>query len=84
MTNVIPSVAMAEQAISVRLDAEAERALRFLMRGGTSRSEAIRSALLTASRAARYDQMAADAKRLAGNSDDRALVADLQEFFDEL
>jgi hypothetical protein len=35
-------------------------------------------------RAARYDRMAADAKRLADDPEDRALVAELQEFFGEV
>ena len=38
MTNVIRSADMAEKAISVRLDAEAQRALKFLMRDGTFRN----------------------------------------------
>lgn len=83
MTNVIRSEAMAEKAISVRLDAEAQRALEILVRDGTSQSEAIRSALLAASRAARYERMAADAKRLANDPQDRALIAEIRDFFDE-
>jgi hypothetical protein len=75
---------MADKAISVRLDAEAQRALVYLLRDGGSQSEAIRSALIAASRAARYDRMAADAKRLADDPEDRALVAELQEFFGEV
>ncbi|MFL5962281.1 MAG: hypothetical protein ACJ757_05245 [Gaiellaceae bacterium] len=74
---------MAEKAISVRLDAEAQRALEILVRDGTSQSEAIRSALLAASRAARYERMAADAKRLANDPQDRALIAEIRDFFDE-
>ena len=83
MTNVIPSEVMAEKAISVRLDTEAQRALELLMRDGTSQSEAIRSALIAASRAARYERMAADAKRLANDPQDRALIAEIRDFFDE-
>jgi Arc/MetJ-type ribon-helix-helix transcriptional regulator len=74
---------MAERAISVRLDADAQRALDVLMRDGTSQSAAIRAALLSASRAARYDRMAADAQRLAADPADRALIAELNDFFDE-
>jgi hypothetical protein len=84
MTNVIHSDAVAEKAISVRLDGEAERALRFLMRGGTSQSVAIRAALLSASRAARLDQMTEDAKRIGADPDDRAMIAELDQFFGEL
>jgi len=83
MTNVIRSEVMAEKAISVRLDAEAQHALELLVRDGTSQSEAIRSALIAASRAARYERMAADAKRLANDPQDRALIAEIRDFFDE-
>ena len=75
---------MAEKAISVRLDGEAQRALEFLVRDGISQSEAIRSALIAASRAARYERMAADAKRLGSDPHDRAIVAEIREFMDEL
>lgn len=83
MTNVIPSESMAERAISVRLDADAQRALEVLMRDGTSQSEAIRSALLAASRTARYGRMAVDAQRLSADPENQALIAELHEFFDE-
>ena len=83
MTNVIRYEVMAEKAISVRLDSEAQRALELLMRDGTSQSEAIRSALIAASRAARYERMAADAKRLGNDPQDRALIAEIRDFFDE-
>jgi Arc/MetJ-type ribon-helix-helix transcriptional regulator len=83
MTNVIQSIEMTERAISVRLDPEAQRALQRLMRNGMSQSEAIRSALIAASRSARHEQMSADARRLADDPQDRALVAEIGEFFDE-
>jgi len=75
---------MAEKAISVRLDAEAQRALELLVRDGMSQSEAIRSALIAASHAARYERMGVDAKRLANDPENIALIADIQEFFGEL
>jgi Arc/MetJ-type ribon-helix-helix transcriptional regulator len=75
---------MAEKAISVRLDAEAQRALQILMRSGASQSEAIRGALLTASRQALYEQLEADAKRVGADPADRAEVAELLEFMDAL
>lgn len=84
MTNVIQFRDVAEKAISVRLDAEAQRSLEFLMRDGVSRSDAIRSALLSAARQSRYEQMEADAKRIGNDPDDRALVAEIQEFLGEL
>ena len=84
MTNVIRSDEMADKAISVRLDAEAQRALKVLMRDGVSQSAAIRSALMNAARAERYAQMEADAERIANDPVDRAVIAELQEFFGEL
>jgi Arc/MetJ-type ribon-helix-helix transcriptional regulator len=84
MTNVIRSADMAEKAISVRLDAEAQRAVKFLMRDGASQSDAIRSALIGAARADRHAQVEADAKRIANDPVDRAVIVELQEFFGEL
>jgi len=83
MTIVIPSAHVVERAISVRLDAEAQRALEFLMRDGRSQSEAIRLALVTASTKARHDQMAEDAKRIANDPEDRAMIAEIRAFMDE-
>jgi Arc/MetJ-type ribon-helix-helix transcriptional regulator len=84
MTNVIRSVDMAEKAISVRLDTDAQRALEFLMRDGASQSDAIRSALISAARTDRHAQVEADAKRIANDPVDRAVIAEIQEFFGEL
>lgn len=84
MTKVIRSVDMADKAISVRLDADAQRALGILMEEGQSQSEAIRSALLTASRASIRAQVVEDAKRLGSDPADRALIAEIAEFMDEL
>ena len=84
MTNVIRSADMAEKAISVRLDTDAQRALEFLMRDGASQSDAIRSALVSAARADRHAQVEADAKRIANDPVDRAVIAEIQEFFGEL
>ena len=75
---------MAEKAISVRLDSQAQRALEVLMRSGASQSDAIRSALMSAARNARHEQMEEDAKRIANDPDDRARIAEIQEFFGEL
>jgi Arc/MetJ-type ribon-helix-helix transcriptional regulator len=75
---------MAEKAISVRLDTDAQRALEFLMRDGASQSDAIRSALNSAARADRHAQVEADAKRIANDPVDRAVIAEIQEFFGEL
>ncbi len=71
------------KAISVRLDDEAERALRLLQSTGLSRSEAIRSSLLaSADRMRRRSQLAAEVAALEVDADDRSemyAVASLME-----
>ena len=71
------------QAISVRLDDEAERALRALEAAGQSRSEAIRSALVSsAKRLRRRSALAAEAAALEADEADRdemLAVAELME-----
>ena len=84
MTNVIRSPDMAEKAISVRLNAEAQRALEWIMGHGYSQSEAIREALIRAARVREREQVAADARRIAADPVDRAEIAAIQEFFGEL
>jgi len=59
-------------AISVRLDDEAERALRLLEAAGLSRSEAIRSALVDSARRLRQRaELAAEVAALEGDDADR-------------
>jgi SOS response regulatory protein OraA/RecX len=84
MTNVIRYEAMTEKAVSVRLDAEAQRALSQLMARGASQSQAIRQALLDSARAAWMEQARADAERIGNDPDDRALMAEIREYMDEL
>src|SRR5207244_2106717 len=61
------------KAISVRLDDDAERALRALEASGLSRSEAIRASLLaSAQRLRRGKDLAAEAAALEADEDDRA------------
>jgi Arc/MetJ-type ribon-helix-helix transcriptional regulator len=71
------------QAISVRLDDEAIRALGQLEATGMTRSEAIRAALVeTASRRQDKQALAAEVAALEADQDDRAemlAVADLME-----
>ena len=71
------------QAISVRLDDEAERALRALEASGLSRSEAIRLALVdSARRLRRSSELAAEVAKLEADDTDRAemvIVAQLME-----
>lgn len=84
MTNVIRCAEVAEKAISVRLDAEAQRALETLMRDGASQSEVIRNALLIASRQEILEQMRRDAERVGVDPADRAEVAEILALMDEL
>jgi len=71
------------QAISVRLDNEATRALRALEAAGISRSEAIRAALIeSARRLRRRSELAAEVAALDADESDRAemlAVAGLME-----
>jgi Arc/MetJ-type ribon-helix-helix transcriptional regulator len=73
-----------DRAISVRLDEEATRALRVLMSGGQSQSEAIRVALLTAAREQLRGHLAEEAAALAQDEADRVAVAEVQEFMEKL
>jgi Arc/MetJ-type ribon-helix-helix transcriptional regulator len=84
MTNVIRCEAMAEKPISVRLDAEAQRALERLTENGVSQSQAIRQALIDAARAVWLERAEADAKRIGNDPVDRAAIAEVHAFFDEL
>jgi len=60
------------QAISVRLDDEADRALRALEAAGMTRSEAIRSALISsAQRLRRSSELAAEVAALEADEQDR-------------
>jgi hypothetical protein len=71
------------RAISVRLDDEADKALRILESSGMSQSEAIRSALLASVRRLRRSkELAAEVAALEADSDDREetlAVAELME-----
>jgi len=59
-------------AISVRLDEEADRALRALEASGMSRSEAIRSALINSARRLRMSsELAAEVATLEADDEDR-------------
>lgn len=60
------------QAISVRLDDEAERALRALEAAGMTRSEAIRTALIDSARRLRQrSELAAEVAALEADDADR-------------
>jgi hypothetical protein len=84
MTNVIRSCAVADRAISVRLDGEAQQALAWIMERGFTQSEAIREALVSAAQLREREQMEADAKRVGSDPLDREVIAELAEFFGEV
>jgi Arc/MetJ-type ribon-helix-helix transcriptional regulator len=73
------------QAISVRLDDEAIKALRALEASGMSRSEAIRTALVSASKRLRqHRDLAAEVAALESDEDDRAEMREVAAFMESL
>lgn len=73
------------QAISVRLDDEAVRALRALEAAGMSRSEAIRSALIeSARRLRRSSELAAEVAALEADEQDRAEMLEVAGLMESL
>ena len=71
-----------DKAISIRLDDEAQEALRALTGSGRSQSEAVREAIVELARRGRRGDLAAEAKLLSDDREDRvekARVADLME-----
>lgn len=73
------------KAISVRLDAEAERALAVIEATGVTRSEAIRSALLAAAeRVRRRSALAAEAAALEADEHDRAEMLSIASMMESL
>jgi predicted transcriptional regulator len=73
------------QAVSVRLDDEAMRALARLEATGKTRSEAIRSALVeAASRLSNRDALAAEVAALEADEEDRAEMLAVAELMESL
>lgn len=73
------------KAISVRLDAEAERALAVIEATGVTRSEAIRSALLAAAESVRRrPALAAEAAALEADEHDRAEMLSIASMMESL
>ncbi len=68
--------------ISLRLDDESETALRELIAGGRTRSDAIRSALVAAAR--RRRDLAAEARMVREDPEDRAEMARVRELMESL
>jgi Arc/MetJ-type ribon-helix-helix transcriptional regulator len=72
-------------AISVRLDDDATKALRVLQATGLSRSEAIRNALVeSANRRQRSSEIAAEVARLEASESDRAEMLAVSEMMESL
>jgi hypothetical protein len=73
------------QAISVRLDDEALKALRALEASGMTRSEAIRTALVSASKRLRQRRdLAAEVAALEADETDRAEMRDVAAFMESV
>lgn len=73
------------RAISVRLDDDAERALRALEASGLNRSDAIREALLAAAeRLRRGRELAAEVAALDADEADRAEMLDVAALMESL
>ena len=73
------------RAISVRLDDEADKALRTLEASGMSQSEAIRSALLNSARRLRGSkELAAEVAALEADPDDRTEMLAVAEMMESL
>ena len=73
-----------DHAISIRLDEEAEEALRSLTSSGRSQSEAVREALVELARRRDRGDLAAEAAHLRANATDRAEKAAVAELMEAL
>lgn len=73
------------EAVSVRLDDDAVKALRLLENQGMTRSEAIRFALVGSARRLRHrKELAAEAAALEADADDRAEMASVAALMESL
>ena len=70
--------------LTIRTDAQVERALQALTRNGQSRSEAARSAILEAERSHRRAQLRAEAESLRNDPDDVAASRELAAEMDAI
>jgi Arc/MetJ-type ribon-helix-helix transcriptional regulator len=72
-------------AVSVRLDEEAQRALRTLEASGMSRSEAIRKAILDAAAALRrHEALRAEVAALEADDEDRREMQEVASLMESL
>jgi Arc/MetJ-type ribon-helix-helix transcriptional regulator len=72
------------KAISIRLDDEAQEALRALTGPGRSQSEAVREAIVELAKRGRRGDLAAEAKRLSLDGDDRAEKTRVERLMESL
>ncbi len=73
------------EAISVRLDDDAVRALNELEATGLNRSDAVRTALVAAARRLRdRRRLAEEVAALEADADDRALIRDVADTMEDL
>lgn len=70
--------------VNVRVDPQTEAALDELTADGTTRSEAIRRAILDAAREARSRQLRQESERLRNDPDDLAEVRRIQEIMEDM
>ncbi|HYT11361.1 MAG TPA: hypothetical protein VEL12_01130 [Candidatus Nitrosopolaris sp.] len=76
------TIVQMEKAISIRLDEEAQEALRKLTESGRNQSDAVREAIVELARRGQRGDLVAEAKRLSVDREDRtekARVARLME-----
>jgi len=73
-----------EKAISIRLDDETQKALRALTVSGRSQSDAVREAIVELARRGRRGDLAAEAKLLSGDREDRAEKARVAQLMESL
>ncbi len=73
-----------ERAISIRLDDDAQHALRALTRSGRTQSEAVREALIALARSRRRADLAKEAERLNADRSDRAEKKRIAELMESL
>jgi uncharacterized membrane protein YccC len=71
-------------SLTIRTDAEVERALALLTSDGQTRSEAARTAILDAERAHRRTRLRAEAEELRNDPDDVAAARDLAAEMDAI
>lgn len=83
-TSVIQSTPAMEKAISIRLDEEAQEALRALTGSGRSQSDAVREAIVELARRGRRGVLVAEAERLSVDRGDRAEKARVARLMESL